>query len=113
MLLRKRVYPYKYMDSFAWFDEPSLPAINCFYSTLTDTIISDTDYEHARQVFEAFNCQTLGDYHDLHLKSDILLLADVFENFRAICLEYYQLDPGHFYTFTGSIMVGLSKNDRG
>lgn len=56
---------------------------------------------HASRVFEAFSCQNMGDYHDLYIKSDVLLLADVFENFRNVCLKAYNLDPCHFYTSPG------------
>ena len=101
LLLRKGVYPYEYMDSFSKFEEPRFPSKDHFFSSLKDEHISDDDYQHAQRVFQSFHCRTLGDYHDLYLKSDVLLLADVFENFRDICLEYYELDPGHFYTSPG------------
>ncbi|CAB4024062.1 Gastrula zinc finger, partial [Paramuricea clavata] len=70
-------------------------------NVLNDEHISDADYDHATRVFEAFSCQSMGDYHDLYLKSDVLLLADVFENFRNVCLKAYNLDPCHFYTSPG------------
>ena len=101
LLLRKGVYPYDYMDSFEKFDEETLPRQECFYSVLNDENISDADYDHAARVFDAFSCQNMGDYHDLYLKSDVLLLADVFENFRNVCLKAYNLDPCHFYTSPG------------
>ncbi|KAK3731226.1 hypothetical protein QZH41_004694 [Actinostola sp. cb2023] len=101
LLLRKGVYPYEFMSSVEKFQNTCLPPKEAFYSSLKDEHISDADYEHAQRVFETFQCQNLGDYHDLYLKSDVLLLADVFENFRNICQEYYQLDPGHFYTSPG------------
>ena len=72
-----------------------------FYSTLTDSGISDEDYEYAKKVWIAFECETLGDYHDLYLKTDVLLLADIFENFRKTCLKHYGLDPAHYYTSPG------------
>ena len=101
LLLRKGVYPYDYMASFEKFDEETLPPQECFYSVLNDENISDADYDHAARVFDAFSCQNMGDYHDLYLKSDVLLLADVFENFRNVCLKAYNLDPCHFYTSPG------------
>ena len=101
LLLRKGVYPYEYMDSAEKFEEPCLPPIEAFYSSLTESCVTPEDYAHAQRVFQAFQCRHLGDYHNLYLKSDVLLLADVFENFRNLCLEYYQLDPGHFYTAPG------------
>lgn len=83
------------------FSEETLPPKKCFYSVLNDEHISDTDYNHAVRVFETFNCQNMGDYHDLYLKSDVLLPADVFENVRSVCLKAYNLDSCHFYTSPG------------
>ena len=60
--------------------------------------MSDEDYQHAQNVWKTFNCKTIKDYHDLYLKSDVLLLADVFENFRKTCLKHYKLDSVHSYT---------------
>ena len=101
LLLRKGVYRYDYMDSESTFEETSLPTKEAFYNRLRDENISDEDYLHAQLVFSTFNLRNLGEYHDLYLKSDVLLLADVFENFRSICLNYYELDPCHFYTSPG------------
>jgi hypothetical protein len=101
LLLRKGAYPYDYMDSYEKFDEETLPRQECFYSVLNDENISAADYDHATRVFEAFSCKSMGDYQDLYLKSDVLLLADVFENFRNVCLKAHNLDPCHFYTSSG------------
>ena len=100
-LLRKGVFPYEYWDSPARFGERLLPPPEAFYSRLTDEEISDEDYEHAQKVWKTFNIETLADYHDLYLKCDILLLADVFENFRSTCVKYYKLDPAHYYIAPG------------
>ena len=91
VLLRKGVYPYEYMDEWDKFNEKKLPCKESFYSNLTMEDISDTDYKHASNVFEKFNLNNLGDYHDLYVRSDTLLLADVFENFRNACLNNYEL----------------------
>jgi hypothetical protein len=101
LLLRKGVYPYDHMDCVERFKEPTLPPKELFYNVLNDEQISDEDYDHATRVFEAFSCQSMEDYHDLYVKSDVLLLADVFENFRNVCLKAYNLDPCHFYTSPG------------
>ena len=101
LIKRKGVYPYDYMDSFQRFSEKSLPAREDFYSILNDTNISESDYEHAKQVWSEFQIKDLGDYHDLYLRTDVLLLADVFESFRKTCLEYYRLDPCHYYSAPG------------
>ena len=78
ILLRKGVYPYEYITSLERFNKPQLPTIDKFYSKLSDESVSQKDYEHAQKVWKEFNCQTLGDYHDLYLKTDVVLLADVF-----------------------------------
>ena len=79
LLLQKSVYPYEYIDSPDRFQETELPPIEKFYSSLTDEIISQKDYQHAQKVWKTFSCETLGDYHDLYLKTDVTLLADVFQ----------------------------------
>lgn len=100
LMIRKGVYPYDFMDSFDKFNS-RLPTKDEFYSQLTDESISDEDYEHAQKVWQTFTLQNMGEYHDLYLKSDILLLADVFESFRKTCLQYYKLDPCHYFTSPG------------
>ena len=101
LLTRKGVYPYDYVTSIKQLKETKLPPKEAFYSKLTNEEIKDEDYLHANNVWNNFNCQTIQDYHDLYLKSDVLLLADVFENFRKTCLKYYKLDPCHYYTAPG------------
>ena len=96
LLLRKGVYPYEYMDTWERFSEISLPSKEIFYSNLNMEDISDIDYRHANNVFKRFILKNLGDYHDLYVKSDTLLLADVFNNFRDMCIKEYELDPAHF-----------------
>ena len=101
LMSQKGVYPYDYMDSFEKFNEQALPIKKEFYSIMNDQHISDKDYNHAQNVWKTFKLKSMGDYHDLYLKSDILLLADVFENFRKTCLEYYKLDPANYFTSPG------------
>lgn len=101
LLSKKGVYPYEYMDDFSRFDEKCLPPKEAFYSKLTDEEITDEDYEHAKEVWNAFNCKTLGDYHDLYLETDVNLLSDVFENFRKTATETYDLDPANYFTLPG------------
>ena len=101
LMMKKGIYPYDFMDSFEKFNETELPAKEEFYSILNNEHITDEDYQHAKNVWDIFQLQTMGDYHNLYLKSDILLLADVFENFRKTCLQYYKLDPCHYFTSPG------------
>ena len=107
-LLRKSVYPYEYMDSWERFDKTSLPDKKCSYSELNLADISDKDYLHAQKVFEEF-CTDIGDYHDLHVQTDTLLLADVFEKFRETCIEIYGLDPSPFLSASGIAWQACSK----
>ena len=101
MLLRKGVYPYEYMDGWDIFNKTSIPSKKSFYSNLTMENISETDYRHANNVFKTFKLNNLGDYHDLYVQSDTLLLADVFDNFRKACIKTYELDPAHFISLPG------------
>ena len=96
LLLRKGVYPYEYMDSWQRFDETSLPDKEAFYSNLRMEDIADVDYRHGKTVFECLINKNLGDY-----QSDTLLLAEVFENFRNMCIKVYELDPAHFLSAPG------------
>ena len=96
LIIKKGVYPYDYMDDFNKFKEEGLPSIEIFYSKLTCE-----DYYHAKNVWEEFKRKTMGDYPDLYLKSDVLVLADVFENFRKTDKEYYNLDPAHYFSCPG------------
>ena len=105
----KGVYPYDYMDSFGKFDDTVLPQREDFYSLLNDENISDDDYKHAKDVWNTFNLKNMGEYHNLYLRSDVLLLADVFENFRVACLKNYQLDPAHYVSSPGLSWDALLK----
>ena len=91
------------MDSFDKFNDKNLPSKEKFFCMLSDEHITDKDYEHAQNVWNTFNLESMGQYHDLYLKSDVLLLADVlvFEKFRKTCLRYYKLDPCHYFTSPG------------
>ena len=101
LMSQKGVYPNDYMDSFEKFNEKELPTKDQFYSILNDQHITDDEYNHAKEVWNTFMIRTLGDYHDLYLVSDVLLLTDVFENFRKTCMQYYKLDPCHYFTSPG------------
>ena len=98
---QKGVYPYDYMDCFEKLNKTCLPPIECWYSKLNDTNVSQQDYTHARRVWDTFQMKTMRDYHDLYLKTDVLLLTCVFEEFRNICQKNYELDPAWYYTTPG------------
>ena len=101
LLLRKGVFPYEYRDNWERFDETSLPNKESFHINLNMENIDDIDHRHGNNVFKRFKLKNLGEYHDLYVQSDILLLADVFENFRNTCVKVYELDPVHFLSITG------------
>ena len=101
LMSQKGVYPYDFMDSFEKFNQTELPTKDQFYSILNDQHITDDEYDHANKVWKTFKIKTMGEYHDLSLVSDLLLLTDVFENFRKTCMQYYKLDPCHYFTSPG------------
>jgi len=101
LLRRKGVFPYEFIDSVNRLNENKLPPKSAFYSNLTGSGISDEDYKHAQKVWEEFECKTLRDYLELYNKSDVLILADIFENFRDVCMKEYKLDPAWYYTSPG------------
>ena len=109
LMKAKGVYPYDYMDSFERFSEKQLPKRNDFYSLLTDEEISEEEYAHAGKVWETFGIENMGQYHDLYLKSDVLLLADIFENFREQYLDIYGLDPAHYVSLPNSSLDSALK----
>ena len=81
--------------------KPIVPPKEAFYSKLNLESISDADYAHARKVCKIFGIKNCGEYYDLYTQSDTLLLADVFENFRNMCLDEYRPNPAHFFTVAG------------
>ena len=89
------------MDGWNKFNEKIIPSKESFYSNLTLENITEVDYIHANNVFKTFKLNNLGDYHDLYIKSDTLLLVDVFKNFRKACIKTYELDPAHFISLPG------------
>ena len=95
------IYEYEYMDGLDTFDETVLPNKDAFYNELNLEDITDEDYIHAQKVFKEFKLTNLGEYHDLYVQSNTLLLADVFENFRNKCIKIYELDPAHFLSAPG------------
>ena len=101
LMTKKGVYPYDYMSSFEKFEDNRLPKKEDFFSIMNNEHITDEEYQHAQNVWNEFGLSSMGEYHDLYLKSDILLLADVFENFRKACQQYYELDPAHYFTSPG------------
>ena len=101
LLLRKGVYPYEYMDDWYRFNEEKLPNKSDFYGSLNMEDISEIHYRHAEKVFNKLNTKNLGEYHDPYVQSDTILLADVFESFRNLCLNTYELDPAYFLSLPG------------
>ena len=98
---QKGIYPYEYFDNFKRFNEGKLPDIDCFFSSLKNSGISEEEYQRACDVWKVFKFKTLGQYHDLYLKTDVLLLWDVFERFISVCLADYGLDLCHYFSSPG------------
>ncbi|XP_072757319.1 uncharacterized protein [Anoplolepis gracilipes] len=101
LLTRKGVFPYEYIDCVDKLQDACLPSRESLYSSLTGNTVSESDYAHAEIVWKRFSIRTLGEYSDLYLKIDVLLLADIFENFRESCIKSYGLDPAYYYTLPG------------
>ena len=97
-LTSKGVYPYKYMNSFERFNETQLPSKQDFYNDLANEAITPTAYKFAQDMWDRFDCKTMGDYHDLYLLTDVFLLADVFTEFRDMCMNNYGLDCFQYLT---------------
>ncbi|CAH1646013.1 unnamed protein product [Spodoptera littoralis] len=108
-LRRKGIYPYEFMCNSDCLKHPSLPDQHQFYSSLTDSNISNDDYNYAKDIWQHFKCSSMSDYSNLYLKTDVLLLTDVFENFRKLCIKTYGLDPAHYYTAPAGIRGGVSQ----
>lgn len=100
-LRKKGIYPYEFITSEDCLKKTTLPSQEQFYSSLTNSHVSNDDYNHAKDIWEHFHCRNMSDYSDLYLKTDVLLLTDVFENFRTLCLKTYGLDSAHYYTAPG------------
>ncbi len=101
LLTQKGVFCYDYINDFSVLNETSLPSIDKFYNKLNDEDLSDEKFAHAQNVWHLFKIQNLGEYSDLYLKTDILLLADVFENFRKNCIATHKLDPAWYHSMPG------------
>ena len=101
LLTRKEIYPYEYMSSWDRFEEKQLPPIGAFYSKLSMSSISSDDYQHVQRVWKEFRIHNLGYHHDLYLRTNVVMLANVYKAFRELCLEHYKLDSVHFYTSPG------------
>ena len=109
LVSRKGVYPYEFMDDFEKFKKQSLPKKTSFFSRLKQEKVSDEDFDHAQRDWKEFELKNMGDFHDLYLKTDVLLLADVMENFRKLCEKHYELDPAHFFTIPGMAWDAMLK----
>ncbi|CAB3987960.1 Gastrula zinc finger [Paramuricea clavata] len=96
LVRQKGIFPYEYLDDISKLDTEGLPSKDKFYSSLYESEVKEEDYQRALKVWDHFKMKTMRDYHDLYLETDVLLLADVFENFRKTCLENYKLDPAHY-----------------
>ena len=97
------------MNTFDKFKETNLPTKEQFYNKTNKESITEDNYKHAQNVWNTFNIKNLGEYHDLYVQSDTLLLSDVFENFRITCQKEYDLDPAHFLSAPGLALKACLK----
>jgi len=109
LMTQKGIYPYDYMNSFDKFENTEFPSIEECYSQLDKQEMKEDDYDRALKIWKTMNIHNMGEYHDLYLTTDVLLLADVFENFRSMCIDYYSLDPVHYVTLPGFAWDALLK----
>lgn len=98
LMRKKGVYPYDYVDSWSKYDETKLPSKDHFYNSLCEKHITKEEYLHAQTVWNIFEIKSLGEYTDLYIKCDVLLLCDIFEKFRKTSLHFYKLDPAYYVT---------------
>ena len=101
LIKQKGFYPYEYVDTEEKFNDTKPPPREAFYSKLTGRGITEKNYKHVLNVWNTFKMKTFKDYHKLYNETDVLLLADVFENFRDLCLKIYGLDPVYYFTAPG------------
>ena len=101
LVKEKENYPYEYMNSFKRFKENKLPDKCKFFSSLIDCGINEKEYQRAVNVWKVFGIKALEEYHDLYLKTGVLLLCDLFEKFIKTFYEYYCLDPSHYFSSPG------------
>ena len=101
LLKQKGFYPYEYMDSIEKLKDTEPPPQQAFYSKLSGHGINNNCYNHVLNVWKTFKMKTLKEYHEVYNITDVLLLADIFENFRDLCLKNYGLDPVYYYTAPG------------
>ena len=116
LLHQKGYYPYNYFDEFEKFEEKELPPREQWKDSLRngEELVTQAQWEHAKRVFDCFKCQNLGEYHDLYLKTDVLILACVVEEFRTLCYQTYGLDSAHYFTcshLSGDAFLKVCKAD--
>ena len=112
LLTHKGIYLYEYVTDWDKFKETKLPSREAFYSKRNMSGVGNEDYEHVNRVWKEFGLKDLGAYHNLYLKTDVILLANVFEAFKKVCLKNYGLDPDHFYTSPGLAWKACLKKTR-
>ena len=120
LLKQKGDYPYEYINSFERINEEKVPARKYFYSStkdgkigdygnISDGLISVKDYLTCEKIWDKFNMENMGDYHDHCLENNVLLSADVFKKFIATCLKFYRLDPCHYFCSPGLSLDAMLK----
>ena len=109
LVKEKEIYPYEYMNSIKKFEENKLPDKITFFSLLKDCGITENKHQRVINVWKVFKIKNLGEYHDLYLRTDVLLLCDESEKFIKTYLEYYCLDPSHYFSSPGLSWYSMLK----
>ena len=112
LISRKGAIPYDYLDSMEKFQETKLPAKERFFNILTQSHISNEVYERLERMWNHFECRTMQDFCDIYLKIDVLLLAAVFEEFRDMSFNEFDLDPAHFFSVPGLTWCAAMKHTK-
>ena len=101
LVKEKGIYLYEYMNSFKKISEDKFPDKSRFFSSLKDSGINEEQYDRTVNVWKVLKIKIFGEYHDMYLKTDVLLLTDLFEKFIKTCVDYYGFDPGHYFSAPG------------
>ena len=108
-MIKKGIYPHNYTDSFERFEETKPPPKEVFYDILKNKHIIDEDYNHVNKVWDIFDIKNMGEQHDLYVKTDVLVLSEIFQDFRQNCFKIIGLDPLWYYTAAGLFYDALLK----
>ena len=109
LLLKKAPFPYDYLNHVGKLNDDKLPPRECFFNTLTETSLKESEYREAESIWETFECKTFKHYMELYVILDVLLLAAVFETYRSSTYAHFGLDPTHYISAPSMCMDAMLK----